>query len=57
MFGGIPDKPPVVRLRQMGENVSDGIATDRAIAEVWKAVDSGAVRAVSRALDIGRRHA
>jgi len=44
MFGGIPDKPPVVRLRQMGENVSDGMATDRAIAEIWKAVDSCTVR-------------
>jgi hypothetical protein len=58
MLGGIPDKPPVVRLREMGEYVSDGMATDRAIAEIWKAVDSGAVRAmVNRALDIGRRHA
>jgi len=44
MFGGTPDKPSVVRLRQMGVNVSDGMATDRAIAEIWKAVDSCTVR-------------
>jgi hypothetical protein len=44
MFGGTPDQPSVVRLRQMGENVGDGMATDRAIAEIWKAVDSRTVR-------------
>jgi hypothetical protein len=44
MFGGTPDKPSVVRLRQRGVNVSDGMATDRAIAEIWKAVDSCIVR-------------
>jgi hypothetical protein len=47
MFGGVPDQAVVMRLRQMGMNVSDGLATDRAIAEIWKAVDSGTVRAMA----------
>jgi hypothetical protein len=44
MFAGIPDQAAVTKLRQMGVNVRDGLATDRAIAEIWKAVDSGVVR-------------
>jgi hypothetical protein len=44
MFAGVPDQAVVIRLRQTGVNVRDGLATDRAIAEIWKAVDSGTVR-------------
>jgi hypothetical protein len=44
MFAGVPDQAAVIRLSQMGANVSDGLATDRAIAEIWKAVDLGTVR-------------
>jgi hypothetical protein len=44
MFAGVPDQGVVIRLRQTGVNVRDGLATDRAIAEIWKAVDSGTVR-------------
>jgi hypothetical protein len=46
MFAGIPDQSAVTKLRQIGVNVKDGLATDRAIAEIWNAVDSGAVRAM-----------
>jgi hypothetical protein len=46
MFAGVPDQAVVIRLRQMGVNVRDGLATDHAIAEIWKAVDAGAVRAM-----------
>jgi hypothetical protein len=44
MFAGVPDQAAVIKLRQMAVNVRDGTATDRAIAEIWKAVDSGSVR-------------
>ncbi len=44
MFAGVPDEAAVTKLRQMGVNVSDGTAMNRAIAEIWKAVDSGTVR-------------
>jgi len=46
MFAGVPDQAAVIGLRQMGVDVRDGLATDRAIAEIWKAVDSGTVRPV-----------
>jgi hypothetical protein len=46
MFAGVPDQAAVTKLRQVGVNVRDGLATDRAIAEIWNAVDSGAVRAM-----------
>ncbi len=44
MFAGVPDPAVVIRLRQTGVNVRDGLATDHAIAEIWKAVDSGTIR-------------
>jgi hypothetical protein len=44
MFGGVPDQEAVIGLRQMGVNVRDGSATDRAVGEIWKAVDSGTIR-------------
>jgi hypothetical protein len=44
MFAGVPDPAVVIRLRQTGVNVRDGLATDQAIAEIWKAVDSGTIR-------------
>jgi hypothetical protein len=44
MFAGLPDQAAVIRLRKMGVNVRDGSATDSAIAEIWKAVDSGTIR-------------
>jgi hypothetical protein len=44
MFAGVADQAAIIKLRQMGVNVRDGLATDRAIDEIWKAVDSGVVR-------------
>jgi len=46
MFGGVPDQEAVISLRRTGVNVRDGLATDRAIDEIWKAVDAGSVRAM-----------
>jgi hypothetical protein len=46
MFGGVPDQEAVKSLRRTGVNVRDGLATDRAIDEIWKAVDAGSVRAM-----------
>jgi hypothetical protein len=43
MFAGVADQAAIIKLRQMGVNVRDGLATDRAIDEIWKAVDSGVV--------------
>jgi hypothetical protein len=44
MYGGVPDLPIVTSLRQEGIDVRDGPATDRAVAELWKAVDEGILR-------------
>jgi hypothetical protein len=44
MFAGVADQAATIKLRQMGVNVRDGLATDRAIDEIWKAVDSDVVR-------------
>jgi len=44
MFAGVPDQAAVIRFREMGMNVRDGAARDRAIEEIWKAVDLGTVR-------------
>jgi hypothetical protein len=46
MYAGVPDLPVVSHLRKQGLDVKDGRAMDRAIAELWKAVDAGAVRAM-----------
>jgi hypothetical protein len=45
MYAGVPDVPVVSRLRKEGLDVGDGPARDRAIEEIWKAVDTGTVRA------------
>jgi hypothetical protein len=47
MYAGVPDMPIVTRLRQEGIEVNDGPAIDRAIAELWKAVDKGTLRCVA----------
>jgi hypothetical protein len=39
MHAGVPDLPIATKLRQEGFEVNDGPARDRAIAELWKAVD------------------
>jgi hypothetical protein len=44
MYGGVLDRPIVKRLRDQGLDVSDGSARDRAIEEIWKAVDAGKLR-------------
>jgi len=46
MHAGIPDLPIVTKLRQEGFEVNDGSARDRAIAEIWKAVDKDILRPV-----------
>ena len=47
MFAGVPDDAVVKRARQMDMDVADGGARNRAIEEIWKAVDSGIVRAMA----------
>jgi hypothetical protein len=44
MYAGVPDLPIVTSLRQEGIDVRDGPAMDRAVAELWKAVDEGSLR-------------
>jgi len=44
MHAGLPDSSRVAELRQKGLEVSDGAARDRAIAELWKAVDKDSLR-------------
>jgi hypothetical protein len=47
MYAGVPDLPIVTKLRQEGIEVNDGPAIDRAVAELWKAVDKGALRSMA----------
>jgi hypothetical protein len=47
MYAGVPDLPVVSQLRKRGLHVKEGRATDRAIAEIWKAVDAGTLRALA----------
>jgi hypothetical protein len=47
MFVGVPDRPVVTKLRAMKLDVADGKAIDDAIAAIWKAVDTGKVRALA----------
>jgi len=44
MYAGVPDLPIVTSLRQEGIDVRDGPAMDRAVVELWKAVDEGSLR-------------
>lgn len=46
-YAGLPDSAPVAELRAQGNDVSDGQAADHMIAEIWKAVDNGKLRAVA----------
>jgi hypothetical protein len=46
MHAGVPDLPIVPKLRQQGLDVNDGQARDRAIAELWKAVDKDTLRSM-----------
>src|SRR5262245_36740189 len=47
MHLGVPGLPVVVKLREQGLEVNDGPARNLAIAEIWKAVDGGALRSVA----------
>jgi hypothetical protein len=47
MYAGVPDLPAVTSLRQKGLDVRDGQAMDRAIAELWTAVDEGLLRSMA----------
>jgi hypothetical protein len=47
MFAGEPDLPIVSQLRKGGLDVKHGGATDEAIAELWKAIDKGTLRALA----------
>jgi len=47
MYAGVPDLPIVTSLRQEGIDVKDGSAMDRAIVELWKAVDKEMLRSVA----------
>jgi hypothetical protein len=44
MYAGVPDLATVVSLRKKGTDVKDGAAMDRAVAELWKAVDEDSLR-------------
>ena len=44
LYAGVPDLPIVTSLRQEGIDARDGPAMDRAVAELWKAVDEGSLR-------------
>jgi hypothetical protein len=47
MYAGVPDLPIVTSLRQEGIDVKDGSAMDRAVVELWKAVDKDTLRSVA----------
>jgi hypothetical protein len=47
MHAGLPDSSRVAELQQKGFEVSDGTARDRAIAELWKAVDQDVLRSMA----------
>jgi hypothetical protein len=47
MYAGVPDLRVVNQLRREGLDVRDGQARDRAIAEIWKAVDEDSLRALA----------
>jgi hypothetical protein len=47
LHAGVADSPIVTKLRREGIEVNDGPARDRAIAELWKAVDKRDLRAVA----------
>jgi hypothetical protein len=47
MYAGVPDLHVVSQLRKEGLDVRDGPAMGRAIAELWKAVDGGTLRALA----------
>jgi hypothetical protein len=51
MYAGVSDLPVVSRLREEGLSV-DGQARDRAIAEIWKAVDEARLRTRQSADDL-----
>ncbi len=44
LYAGVPDLPLRKALREEGMDVRDGLAMDRAIDELWKAVDAGTLR-------------
>lgn len=47
LHAGVADLPVVTRLRKKGLDVRDGKAMDQAIAELWKGVDEGRLRAMA----------
>jgi hypothetical protein len=47
MYAGDPNLPMVTKLHQEGIEVNDGSAIDRAVAELWKAVDKGSLRSMA----------
>ena len=47
MHAGVPDASRVTELRRRGLAVSEGPARDRAIAELWKAVDQDVLRSMA----------
>jgi hypothetical protein len=47
MHAGVSDSSMVTKLRQEGLEVNDGSARDRAITELWKAVDKGTLRSMA----------
>jgi hypothetical protein len=47
LYAGVTDLPIVTSLRQEGIDVNDGSAMDRAVVELWKAVDKDTLRSVA----------
>src|SRR5258708_5383572 len=46
-FAGIPDRPAVIEAKQAGFDVADGLARDESVAELWRAVDQGRLKAIA----------
>jgi hypothetical protein len=47
LFSGLPEQISVAELRKQGFDVGDGTERNKAVAELWKAVDQGKVQAIA----------
>jgi hypothetical protein len=47
LFSGLPEPISVAELRKQGFDVGDGTERNKAVAELWKAVDQGKVQAIA----------
>jgi hypothetical protein len=47
LFSGMSERASVAELRKQGIDVADGAERNKAVAELWKAVDQGKVQAIA----------